>query len=88
MMTPVSQKLNATKKKHFAKCAPPFAVVPVPDEADMFVSLCRGTAKPMPSLFGQQKDATSDSDSEETSEQTPAAPPSTETKMDEDENPF
>ena len=44
----------------------------------------------MPSLFGQQqKEASSDldSDSEESAPQTEVAP-STESKMDEDENPF
>ena len=42
----------------------------------------------MSSLFGQQqKEASSDSDSEESAPRTEVAP-STESKMDEDENPF
>ncbi|EJF62798.1 hypothetical protein BD309DRAFT_986811 [Dichomitus squalens] len=65
MMTPCSQKLNQTKKKHFTK----------------------GVAKPMPSLFSQQADASSESDSEESSPQN-STEPSSEGKMAEDENPF
>ncbi|RPD66733.1 hypothetical protein L226DRAFT_556611 [Lentinus tigrinus ALCF2SS1-7] len=66
MMTPCSQKLNATKKKHFTK----------------------GAAKPMPSLFSQQqKDDDADSDSEESAPKT-STEPSTDSKMDDDENPF
>ncbi|KAI0751557.1 hypothetical protein C8Q80DRAFT_1098208 [Daedaleopsis nitida] len=66
MMTPCSQKLNSTKKKHFAK----------------------GVSKPMPSLFGQQqKDASSESDSEESSLQA-SEPSAGSGKTDEDENPF
>ncbi|KAI1786681.1 hypothetical protein LXA43DRAFT_1032865 [Ganoderma leucocontextum] len=67
MMTPCSQKLNQTKKKHFTK----------------------GTAKPMPSLFSQQPDANSESDSEESPPKTSTEPSSSSGgKMDEDENPF
>ncbi|RDX53648.1 hypothetical protein OH76DRAFT_1342706 [Lentinus brumalis] len=68
MMTPCSQKLNATKKKHFNK----------------------GAAKPMPSLFGQQRqqEVDADSDSEEGAPQV-STEPSTDNKMDDDEeNPF
>lgn len=41
----------------------------------------------MPSLFSQQKDVEADSDSEESAPQA-SAEPSTDSKMDDDENPF
>ena len=51
--------------------------------------MCRGVAKPMLSIFSQQPDASSESDSEEGLPQPPAEPSSSsDSKMDEDENPF
>ena len=87
MMTPCSQKLNQTKKKHFAKYVPSFFLFARPARLLMSKCTSRGVAKPMPSLFGQQqKEASSDSDSEDTPEA--PAKPTGESKMDEDENPF
>ena len=87
MMTPCSQKLNQTKKKHFAKYVPSLFLFAPPAGLLMSKCISRGVAKPMPSLFGQQqKEASSDSDSEDTPEA--PAKPTGESKMDEDENPF
>lgn len=83
MVTPVSQKLNATKKKHFAKYADPMAHRSA--HAGL-IAVRRGVAKPMPSLFSQQESTGSDSDSEDAPR--PNAQPSTDDKVAEDENPF
>ena len=90
MMTPCSQKLNQTKKKHFVKyvdCAFLLISTQKTDCAFEHVHIYRGAAKPMPSLFSQQADANSESDSEESSPQN-TTEPSSEGKVDEDENPF
>ncbi len=85
-MTPCSQKLNATKKKHFNK----YAVTIILTLVNADLPGDRGAAKPMPSLFGQQRqqEVDADSDSEEGAPQV-STEPSTDNKMDDDEeNPF
>jgi hypothetical protein len=76
MMTPVSQKLNAAKQKHFTKSVPARSPSTVRYADDV---MCRGVAKPMPQLFATQADGGA-----------PAAPkPATPAAaMDDAENPF
>ena len=83
MMTPVSQKLSAAKKKHFTKYVPTFCCA-LCGRADRR----RRGAKPMQSLFAQPPKETAPSDEDSASDGDAPTSSLTEEKKDEDENPF
>ena len=74
-MTPCTKKLNAAKKKNFAKYV--HSPVGLFSRSDM---MCRGVMKPMPSLFSQQETKESESSGDESGQPMKA--------NDDDENPF
>lgn len=93
MLTPCTKKLDAAKKKHFAKYA---FILPFMEAADPYTSFTfRGTAEPMGNLLSTAKDSAESSDDDDSDAEaapssnlpTPAVEPS-QNKMDTDDNPF
>ena len=91
MLTPVSQKLNAVKKKHFDKCVGLFYIPSVL----LFIRILRGKPKSMPGLFpfketSQDDDGVSDDGEAVPTQDTTGDNPASDPKMvvDDDENPF
>ena len=92
MLTPVSQKLNAVKKKHFDKCVGLFYIPSVL----LFIRILRGKPKSMPGLFpfkepsSQDDDDLSDDGEAVPTQDTTGDNAASDTKMvvEDDENPF
>ena|ERR1700761_4792483 len=64
LMTPVTQKISAAKKKHFNKSViTPALPIELVDNSFL---LFRGQSKPMPSLFSENIADTSDNEEEDT----------------------
>lgn len=82
MMTPVSQKLSAAKKKHFTKYVGPFYRATCSR-----VDRWRRGSKPMQSLFALPPKV-APSDEETVSDEDASASSPVEEKKDSDENPF
>lgn len=64
LMTPCTKKLSAAKKKNFAKCVHSLSYI-LRRCSD---TICRGSAKPMPSLFSQQETKESESSGDESNQ--------------------